>query len=207
MADDPNILILPGVFDPPTLAHVDLIKAALRTCKTARLYIVPLTHPLTHAVPQIPAPVRLQLAKRAFEHLHPNIVVSELGMQERPMGMAQLVDSIKSAHPLSSLHLVMGIDQALRLTEQPHWHDFTRKAGLVIAPRPARVKDRVLLHHLGVLKRLNIPTRTLLLPARKAPFSAGSARVALQERDWNNLRRHVPGTIISQLSAYRAPAI
>ncbi len=108
-----------GAFDPPHLAHVALVQAAMQQLALDELRVFPTGHAWHKARVLTPAVHRLAMARLAFENL-PGVVVD--GRELRRAGPTYTVDTLcelQTELPQAALFLLIGQDQAAAL---PTWH-------------------------------------------------------------------------------------
>ncbi len=129
-----------GAFDPPHLAHVALVEAAIAQLALDQVRIVP-TGQAWHKPRSLTESLhRLAMTRMAFEHL-PQVVVDEREM--RRTGPSYTVDTLRelqSEFPAAQLYLLLGDDQRRSL---PAWHqigEIDRIAIICAAGRDAAVR-------------------------------------------------------------------
>lgn len=124
-----------GAFDPPHLAHVALVRAAVEQLALDALHVVP-TGQAWHKARTLSAPRhRLAMARLAFAR-QPRAVVDDCEIQRAgPSYTIDTLEQLQAAHPGAQLYLVVGADQAGALAE---WHraaDLARIAIISVAAR------------------------------------------------------------------------
>jgi nicotinate-nucleotide adenylyltransferase len=126
-----------GAFDPPHLAHVALVRAAVEQLQLDQLRILP-TGQAWHKARSLTAPEhRLALAEIAFGGL-PRIIIDDRELR-RP-GPTYTIDTLrelKAEYPDAQLFLVMGEDQANSLTRWREWEAVVQLAIICLAARPS----------------------------------------------------------------------
>jgi len=130
-----------GAFDPPHMAHVALVHAAIEELQLDEVRVLP-TGQAWHKVRSLtPAVHRLAMARCAFEGL-PQVVVDDREIQRA--GPSYTVDTLielAAEQPGAQLFLLIGDDQRRAL---PSWHRIGDIARLAIICAAARDPDVVL---------------------------------------------------------------
>lgn len=108
-----------GAFDPPHLAHVALVKAAMAQLQLEQVCVLP-TGQAWHKPRNLSDAVhRLAMARLAFAHV-PQVVVDEREILRT--GLSYTVDTLhelKNEYPQAQLYLLLGDDQRRSLSS---WH-------------------------------------------------------------------------------------
>lgn len=118
-----------GAFDPPHLAHVALVEAAMTQLQLQQVHVLP-TGQAWHKPRQLTEAVhRLAMTRLAFAHL-PSVLVDE--REIRRSGPSYTVDTLhelQSENPQAQLYLLLGDDQRRSL---PSWHQIGEIARIAI---------------------------------------------------------------------------
>jgi len=129
-----------GAFDPPHLAHVALVEAAVSQLQLQQVHVLP-TGQAWHKPRQLSvAQHRLVMTRLAFAHV-PQVVVDE--REIRRTGPSYTVDTLhelQTEYPQAQLYLLLGDDQRRSL---PAWHqigEIGRIAIICAAGRDAAVR-------------------------------------------------------------------
>jgi nicotinate-nucleotide adenylyltransferase len=110
-----------GAFDPPHLAHVALVQAALAQSDLAELRIFP-TGQAWHKERSLSAAEdRLAMARLAFEGIPGAVVDAREILRPGPTYTLDTLRELQQEQPAVQLVLIVGADQALSL---PRWHGF-----------------------------------------------------------------------------------
>jgi nicotinate-nucleotide adenylyltransferase len=134
-ASPPRIGLFGGAFDPPHVAHVALVRAAVEQLELSQLHVLPTGH-AWHKVRALSAPEhRLAMARLAFGDI-PGVVVDDRELH-RP-GPTYTVDTLRelqAEHPGVQPVLVIGADQAAALPSWSDWEQIVKDAIISIAAR------------------------------------------------------------------------
>lgn len=126
-----------GAFDPPHVAHVALVRAAIDQLGLTQLHVLPTGDAWHKARTLSPAEHRLAMAKLAFGDV-PGVVVDDRELR-RP-GPTYTVDTLRALqaeHPGAQPVLVIGADQASALSSWRSWETIVKNAIISIATREA----------------------------------------------------------------------
>jgi len=108
-----------GAFDPPHLAHVALVEAALAQLQLDQVCVLP-TGQAWHKPRNLSdAAHRLAMTRLAFAHV-PQVVVDEREiLRTGPSYTVDTLHELKAEYPQAQLYLLLGDDQRRAL---PAWH-------------------------------------------------------------------------------------
>ena len=108
-----------GAFDPPHLAHVALVEAAIHQLQLDRVQVLP-TGLAWHKPRQLSyAADRLVMTRLAFAHV-PQVVVDEREiLRTGPSYTVDTLIELQAEYPQAQLYLLIGDDQRRSL---PSWH-------------------------------------------------------------------------------------
>lgn len=136
-ASPPRIGLFGGAFDPPHVAHVALVHAAIDQLDLSQLHVLPTGH-AWHKARTLSAPEhRLTMARLAFGGI-PRVVVDDRELR-RP-GPTYTVDTLRelqTEHPGTQPVVVIGTDQAAALSSWREWEQIVKNAIISIATRKA----------------------------------------------------------------------
>ena len=109
-----------GAFDPPHLAHVALVEAAIAQLQLDQVHVLP-TGQAWHKPRQLlEASHRLAMTRLAFAHL-PQVVVDEREiLRTGPSFTVDTLHELQEEYPQAQLFLLLGDDQRRSL---PSWHE------------------------------------------------------------------------------------
>ena len=141
MTARPRVGIFGGAFDPPHLAHVALVRQAIDQLALDELRVVPTGEAWHKARPLSAAHHRLAMASLAFAGL-PKVVVDD--RETRRAGPSYTIDTlreIKAQSPLAELFLVIGADQARKLTTWHLWQELVQTATICVAERDSALES------------------------------------------------------------------
>ncbi len=129
-----------GAFDPPHLAHVALVQAAIVQLQLDQLCILP-TGQAWHKTRHLSdAAHRLAMTQLAFGPM-PHVLVDEREMlRQGPSYTVDTLRELKAEFPQAQLYLLIGDDQRRSL---PSWHqvdEIARLAIICVAGRDAAVQ-------------------------------------------------------------------
>ncbi|WP_233253943.1 nicotinate (nicotinamide) nucleotide adenylyltransferase [Limnohabitans sp. MMS-10A-192] len=118
-----------GAFDPPHLAHVALVQAAMAQLQLDQVRVLP-TGQAWHKTRQLSdASHRLAMAQLAFGPV-PHVLVDEREMlRHGPSYTVDTLRELKTQFPQAQLYLLIGDDQRRSL---PSWHQIDEIARLAI---------------------------------------------------------------------------
>lgn len=124
-----------GAFDPPHVAHVALVQAALAELQLDELRVVPTGHAWHKSRILTPAQHRLAMAELAFFHL-PRVRVDPIETQRAgPSYTVDTLRELKVQSPDAELFLIVGEDQARVLTTWHEWQAILQLAIICVAVR------------------------------------------------------------------------
>lgn len=133
--------IFGGAFDPPHLAHVALVKAAIAQLALDQVRVLPTGQAWHKPRDLSPAVHRLAMARLAFQDL-PLVRVDEREIQRAgPSYTLDTLHELQAEFPDAQLYLLLGDDQRRSL---PAWHgiaEITRIAIICAASRDAAVRS------------------------------------------------------------------
>ena len=171
-----------GAFDPPHLAHVALVEAAVAALQLDQVRVLPtgLAWHKTRTLSE--AHHRLAMTRLAYQHL-PQVVVDD--REIRRSGASYTVDTLRELQaefPQAQLYLLLGDDQRRSL---PSWHQIDEIGGIAIICAAGRdMAVRAWNEELGALQttpplsdKLQARIRTLEMP--QMPHSATDIRELL----------------------------
>jgi nicotinate-nucleotide adenylyltransferase len=130
-----RIGVFGGAFDPPHVAHVALVQAAVADLQLDELRVVPTGQAWHKARTLSPAHHRLAMAQLAFAGLQ-HVLVDPIETERA--GPSYTVDTLRTfkAHwPDAELFLVIGEDQAQALPTWHEWQEILRLAIICVAER------------------------------------------------------------------------
>jgi nicotinate-nucleotide adenylyltransferase len=130
-----RIGVFGGAFDPPHVAHLAVVQAAVANLQLDELRVIPTGQAWHKALSLSPAHHRLAMAQLAFASVS-QVVVDPCETQ-RP-GPSYTVDTLrelKAQWPDAELFLVMGEDQARALPSWHEWLEVLRLAIICVAER------------------------------------------------------------------------
>lgn len=171
-----------GAFDPPHLAHVALVEAAVAALQLDQVRVLPtgLAWHKTRTLSE--AHHRLAMTRLAYQHL-PQVVVDD--REIRRLGASFTVDTLRELQaefPQAQLYLLLGDDQRRAL---PSWHQIDEIGRIAIICAAGRdMAVRAWNEELGALQttpplsdKLQARIRTLEMPLM--PHSATDIRELL----------------------------
>ncbi len=131
-----------GTFDPVHHGHLRTALEVLEGCGLEQLRLVPALVPPHRPQPRAPAPLRLEMLRRAVAG-EPRLVVDDREL--RRGGPSYTVDTLaelRAAVGTRPLCLVLGADAFLGLPGWHRWRELFALAHLVVVERPARGSSR-----------------------------------------------------------------
>ena len=172
-----RIAVFGGAFDPPHVAHVALVRAALQALELDELRVIPTGQAWHKTRPLSAAAHRLAMARLAFAGL-PQVVVDD--RETRRPGPSYTVDTLRELQhewPDAELFLLLGEDQALALPSWHAWQEIVQTAIICVADRGdgAQNKPRFLAPKLH-------ESRFRQLPMPALPVSATGIRNQIAAR-------------------------
>jgi nicotinate-nucleotide adenylyltransferase len=188
----PRIGLFGGAFDPPHVAHVALVRAAIEQLDLGQLHVLP-TGDAWHKSRTLSAPGhRLAMARLAFGDI-PRVVVDDREL--RRTGPTYTVDTLRelqAEHPGAQPVLVIGADQAGSLPAWRDWEYILANAIISVATREAATWTNSTFDLKSVPGARLAP---LALPAM--PVSATQIRgvIAAGQRATKGLEQLVPGPV------------
>lgn len=171
-----RIGVFGGAFDPPHVAHVALVKAALAELQLDELRVVPTGEAWHKTRTLSPAPHRLAMAQLAFAEL-PHVVVDPRELER--VGPSYTVDTLrelKALWPAAEFFLILGEDQAQALPSWHDWQEILQLAIICVATRAcstgARAKFDLEITHKSRFRRLLMPALNVSATDIRARFAA-----------------------------------
>ena len=116
-----RIGVFGGAFDPPHIAHIALVRAAIRQLRLDELRVLPTGAAWHKPRPLSAAAHRIEMARLAFAGLRGAIVDVRETRRGGPTYTEDTLRELQREAPAAALHLVIGADQAAALTR---WHDW-----------------------------------------------------------------------------------
>lgn len=171
-----RIGVFGGAFDPPHVAHVALVQAALTELQLDELRVVPTGEAWHKTRTLSPAPHRLAMAQLAFAEL-PHVVVDPRELER--VGPSYTVDTLrefKALWPTAEFFLILGEDQAQALPSWHDWQEILQLAIICVATRAcstgARAKFDLETTHKSRFRRLLMPALNVSATDIRARFAA-----------------------------------
>jgi nicotinate-nucleotide adenylyltransferase len=184
--------LLGGVFDPPHLGHVALVRAAVRELGLDRLLVLVVADP-GHKRATLPAETRLDLARLAFADV-PEAVV-ELDLHPRT------VDSLEE-RTLEDALFILGADELAAFESWKEPGRVLELARLAVAMRPGTTRDELE----AVRRRLPVPDRVVAFEMEPVAISSSDVRARVAHGE--SIDGLVPPRVaeaISRLGLYATP--
>lgn len=132
--------IFGGAFDPPHLAHVALVEAALSQLSLDRVHVLPTGQAWHKPRALTDAAHRVAMTRLAYGHM-PRVVVDEREIQRT--GPSYTVDTLRELQgefPEAQLYLLLGDDQRRSLPSWHRIHEIERLAIICAAGRDRAVR-------------------------------------------------------------------
>ncbi len=166
--------IFGGAFDPPHLAHRELLQAALSELKLDALHVVPTGQAWHKPRPLSAAVHRLAMLQLAFAD-QPQIIIDTQEIDRAgPSYTLDTLQHMATQEPNAELFLIMGDDQAAALTTWRDWQEILQLATICVADR----KDTTRAMGLFDAEKLT-SKRFLHLKMPAMPISATQIRTAI----------------------------
>ena len=163
--------IFGGAFDPPHMAHLALVEAALEQLQLDTLYVFPTGHAWHKARALSAARHRIAMAELAFAGLPQVRVDARETLRGGPSYTVDTLRELHAEHPGTVLFLVIGQDQAAALQS---WHEWSAVVQLAIICVAARIDST------GITPKFSAPPglepRFLQLGLPVLPVSATDIR-------------------------------
>ncbi len=125
-----------GAFDPPHLAHLALVEAALEQLNLDELRVVPTGQAWHKSRPLSSAQHRLAMVKLAFGKRAKVVVDPRETLREGPSYTIDTLHELKTERPGIELFLLLGGDQARALPTWRAFEEVAQYATICIAERP-----------------------------------------------------------------------
>lgn len=140
-AGAPKIGVFGGAFDPPHAAHVQLVRQAIAELGLDRVLVIP-TGQAWHKVRTLSAAAhRLAMTRLAFAAVPQVQVDARETLRSGPSYTVDTLEQIRQQNPTARLYLLIGEDQARRLSG---WHragELTQLAIICVAGRSGSAGD------------------------------------------------------------------
>ena len=130
-----RIGVFGGAFDPPHVAHLALVQAALAELALDELRVVPTGQAWHKSRPLTPAYHRLAMAQLAFADLPLVVIDPTETLRPGPSYTVDTLREFKALWPDAELFLLMGEDQAQALPTWHEWQEILRLATICVAAR------------------------------------------------------------------------
>lgn len=131
-----------GAFDPPHLAHVALVQAAIDQLALDAVWVIPTGQAWHKARTLSPAVHRVRMAKLAFA-ANPKVDIDERETQrDGPSYTIDTLRELKAEHPLADLFVILGEDQARALPSWHRWQQVVQNAIICVAGRVNSAEPR-----------------------------------------------------------------
>lgn len=124
-----------GAFDPPHRGHVALAQAAIAQLQLDELRVLPTGQAWHKTAVLSSAEHRVAMAQLAFADTEQVVVDARETRRSGPTYTVDTLSELKAENPLAQLFLVIGEDQASRLTTWHRWHELTDFAIICVAAR------------------------------------------------------------------------
>lgn len=173
-----RIGVFGGAFDPPHLAHLALLRAALATLRLDRLHVIPTGQAWHKTRALSPAHHRLAMARLAFADL-PGVLVDPRETQRAgPSYTVDTLRELKSEWPAAELFLIVGEDQARALGSWHEWREILQLAIICVAEREDLTGNGL---RFVALKSHESRFRRLPMPAMPVSATDIRARIAARQ--------------------------
>lgn len=139
MSPPRRIGVFGGAFDPPHLAHVALVHAAIDSLQLDEVRVLPTGQAWHRAAPLSDARHRLAMSRLAFADLRQVQVDEREIRRQGPSYTVDTLEEIAAECPGAQLYLLIGDDQRRALPAWRRIEEITRLAIICAAPRPADV--------------------------------------------------------------------
>ncbi len=174
MAGRKRVGVFGGAFDPPHLAHLAMLEAALGQLQLDEMRVVPTGNAWHKSRSLSPTLHRVNMARLVFGHLAA-VVIDE--RETRRPGASYTVDTLRELRieqPNADWFLVIGGDQARALPTWHNWQELLQYATICIAERQADSVPQ------GIVKPFtSLPGRFVHLQLAKNSLSATQIRQQL----------------------------
>ena len=176
----PRYALYGGAFDPPHIAHVDMVRQLVVQCGIERVWVVPTGQAWHKSRPLTDAVHRMAMTRLAFANV-PQVVVDDREiLRQGPSFTVETLAELQAAQPPAEWFLLMGQDQWAKFTTWHKWQQICTIASVVVAERPMNncgewQKNMELL--LGACTDAALaPPRVTRLEWKPMPVSSTSAR-------------------------------
>ena len=132
-----SIGVFGGAFDPPHIAHVAVVRAALAQLELDRLHVFPTARPWHRAEAATAFGHRLQMARLAFAEIDRVWVDDAESLRDGPSYSVDTVAALRQSHAGAKLFLIVGGDQADAIQRWRQWRELLRMATLCVVARSA----------------------------------------------------------------------
>ena len=129
-----RIGIYGGIFNPPHVGHMGVVRSALEKLKLQEVLVIPANcHPGKAENASMPAPEqRLEMTRRAMGEI-PGVTVSDLEICRGGVSYTdETVAELKKQYPGDELVLILGSDKFLSFTQWRNWEEILKNATLAV---------------------------------------------------------------------------
>lgn len=206
-----------GMFDPPHVGHVAVVRAAVAGAALDRCLVVPSGRPPHRSLPRASGAQRLAMTFAAFADIE-QAAPSDIELQRADDGIpTYMIDTLDelAAQPAElgysalqlQLVLVIGADHVASFSTWHRWREILAMAELAVVRRPALVGDAQLAADITHL-RDEAGARITMCDMAEVDASSKAVRRAAREHDTVTLSRMLPTTMVRQvLAEYGASAV
>lgn len=134
-----NIVVMGGSFNPPTIAHLKIMQAALDAVQAERGYFVPVSYPYLKRKLMNNPTGRLCLSDdqrmgmlRAMCRVDARLAVSELELHEVQSVTYRTMSGVSTLHPDARCYFVAGADKLELIARWGKTSDFLERFGVVL---------------------------------------------------------------------------
>ncbi len=196
-----KIVILGGTFNPPHIAHVEIIEYIHQQLNTQLVYVIPA---IAWQKKHIIAPYhRLAMTQLTYAHLNYVDVNSMEIDAQTPSYTIETLKNIKALHPETQLYFIIGYDQLLNLNTWYEWQNLHDYAHIYIVKRKNTENNIQILSqdiHLHIVSNAQCFTLSKWQPTC---ISSTYIRSLLQQKQWNKVAPYLHKNVIDYIRYHK----
>ncbi len=178
MSDPRKIGLFGGTFDPPHLAHINLIKNVANHLNLERVYFIPSAHhPLKENAKITPVEIRCEMLEAALKP-HPEFILSKIEIDNPATSFT--VDTLRNFARYENLHgvslyFILGSDniEEIHLWKEPD--QIFELAKIVVLRRPGTEKSPLLKKYKDRIILLDLPLISISSTDLREKIKTGQA--------------------------------
>ncbi|MDP2637981.1 MAG: nicotinate (nicotinamide) nucleotide adenylyltransferase [Candidatus Levybacteria bacterium] len=199
IAQNMNIAILGGSFDPPHSGHVVAVKRLIKLFNFDQVWLMPCyQHPFNKKLSH--PSKRLEMAK----HLeNEKIKASDFELERRSTSYTiDTLSALKAQYPNDHFSWIIGSDQIKNFTKWKNWQEIIDKFKLIIIPRTNFRKAKEMLK--DIVKSITYPKNIVFIDKGKfSPIYISSTKIRQRVKEERSIKNLVPKKVEEYIIKHR----